>query len=307
MTLITTNSWTDKHYEGMRDVLQFRVGSQVTSHTGNGNLPARLETNARFPTDRIAATREFNFRSHMDMMWGINSYHLDDAMSRVLMRPPLGTVEKYVFRSDGMGDMSGGMSSMSGMGSKGSASGSSTHTSHHGMGGTGGTNNNMGAMSGMNGLGDTKGMIGMGANAPSSASSALPAMASSASSSSHSSHHGAGGISGMESAQNMGSMSGMNDMGGNSSPSLASAAPAMSSDTKSSSQSSHHGHGGMPGIDSSMSKGMNMKLRRRQVLGMTTSFGNMGMSKLTNEHRDHGGSWTHAVHLHLVVSASVVT
>jgi hypothetical protein len=49
----------------------------------------------------------------MDMMWGINGFHMDDPMKRVLMRPPLGTIEKYVLKSAGMGM---GMGMMGGAG-----------------------------------------------------------------------------------------------------------------------------------------------------------------------------------------------
>src|ERR1700760_1464473 len=117
--------------------MQFRVGQTVSSEEGNGNLPTNFNLNLKFPEDRIAVTREFKLMSHMDMMWGINSYHMDDPMKRVMMRPPLGTIEKIVFKSGGMS-----MSSMSGMmGGSGSSHGGSM---------TGSTSS--GGSSGMNGM-----------------------------------------------------------------------------------------------------------------------------------------------------------
>jgi hypothetical protein len=105
--------WSDKEYRESDKMMQFRVGRTVSSYAGNEPLPPRFAINiTRFPADRIAATREFNLDSHMDMMWGINGFHMDDPMKRVLMRPPLGTVEKYVLKSSGMGMgmMGGGQS-----------------------------------------------------------------------------------------------------------------------------------------------------------------------------------------------------
>lgn len=168
LTMRASNMWTDKAYEGMDEVMQFRVGQTVKSQEGNGPLPSKLAVNIRFPSDRVSATREFKLISHMDMMWGINSYHMDDAMQRVLMRPPLGTIEKYIFRSDGMsmGNMGGGSSggmhgAKTGSDSQTSMKGSgSTHSSHHG-GVMMGQSQGMSAVnSGMNGK--TMGHGGMG-------------------------------------------------------------------------------------------------------------------------------------------------
>jgi hypothetical protein len=109
-----TNMWSDKEYRDSDKMMQFRVGRAVSSRAGNEPLPPRFAVNVtKFPAGRVAATRKFDLDSHMDMMWGINGFHMDDPMGRVLMRPPLGTVEKYVLKSSGgmgMGMMGGGQS-----------------------------------------------------------------------------------------------------------------------------------------------------------------------------------------------------
>jgi hypothetical protein len=115
LTLRATNSWSDKAYEGMGDVMQFNVGQSVSSNNGNGAIPKEFSVNLKFPMGRISATREFKLVSHMDTMWGINSWHMDNALKRILMRPPLGTIEKYVFKSEGMTMKMGSGMNMSGM------------------------------------------------------------------------------------------------------------------------------------------------------------------------------------------------
>jgi hypothetical protein len=106
--------WSDKEYRDSDKMMQFRVGRTVSSHIGNEPLPPRFAVNTtRFPSDRVSATREFNLDSHMDMMWGINGFHMDDPMKRLLMRPTLGTMEKYILKSSGMG-MGMGMGMMGG-------------------------------------------------------------------------------------------------------------------------------------------------------------------------------------------------
>jgi hypothetical protein len=124
----------------MDEVMRFNVGQSVSSSEGNGAIPKEFSVSLKFPVSRISATREFKLVSHMDMMWGINSWHMDNAMKRILMRPPLGTIEKYVFRSEGMTMNMGNGNNMMGnnnnnmMGGHGGMSGSNTASSHHGGG-----------------------------------------------------------------------------------------------------------------------------------------------------------------------------
>jgi bilirubin oxidase len=103
VTLTTKNMWTDTAYSGMDDVLRFVVGKNVSDENANARLTRQFNLDLKFPSDvKVAAERTFDLKSHMDTTWGLNQYHMDDPMSRVMMRPPLGTVEKYTFKSSGM-------------------------------------------------------------------------------------------------------------------------------------------------------------------------------------------------------------
>jgi bilirubin oxidase len=193
----THNTFADTAFEGMDKAMQFRVGESVGSQEGNGDLPNAFKVNLKFPEDRVAATREFKLMSHMDTMWGINSYHMDDPMKRVMMRPPLGTIEKIKFLSGGMS-----MSGMSGMmgGSKSSGSSSSSSSSNSG--------GHMGSST---------------SSSTSSSSSGMMGSTSSTGMSGHNSHHGGGGSTNMGmnmKKRQINSMSGMNmdmnSMGGGS-------------------------------------------------------------------------------------------
>jgi bilirubin oxidase len=109
VTLSTKNMWTDTAYAGMDDVLRFVVGRSANEEISNERAIRPFDIDIKFPSDvKIAAERTIVLQSHMDMMWGLNSFHMDDALSRVMMRPPLGTVEKYTFKSAGMGMSTGG-------------------------------------------------------------------------------------------------------------------------------------------------------------------------------------------------------
>jgi len=246
----------------MTDVLQFNVGESASSNEGNGQLLKRFEVNLKFPMDRISAKREFTLMSHMNMMWGINSNHMDDPMKRILMRPPLGTIEKYVFKSEGMGmtGSSGGM--MGGMGSSSTseelpASGSepsSTHSSHHGGNNEGGMTGHSGGMMGMSMIKrlvkflnrrQINSMIGTNSN-------------------------DLGNVIGRKVWNHMGNAQG---------------------------RQSHHS-GTMGGINGMMDPWSRVKaLQKRQMMG-----GMMGGSGGSMHVMIKDGYWTHAMHLHLVVS-----
>ncbi|KAF2434479.1 Cupredoxin [Tothia fuscella] len=144
LTLTTTNAWTDTAYADTDQIMRFVVGKTVSDQTGNAALPSRFNYDMKFPTDtRIAAERTIKLDSHMDSVWGMNGIHHDDAMSRVMMRPPLGTVEKYTFKSTGMGMTTGGRTGSadpslkpdSASGGMGGMMGGGNMASHHGGGG----------------------------------------------------------------------------------------------------------------------------------------------------------------------------
>jgi hypothetical protein len=275
LTARATNMWTDKAYEGMEEVLQFRVGKIVTRDEGNAPLPARFDVNLRFPEDRIAATREFKLVSHMDMMWGINSYHMDDTMKRILMRPPLGTIEKYVFRSDGMG-----MGSSMGGGMNGGSSGSSGSAM---MGGHNGMMENNGGSSGSSGsmmMGGHGGMMENNGGAMSGNSSTA-----------HSSHHGGGGMMGMGMMKNIYRR-------------LVDATGTWSLHRRQLSNTSNQSGmiGSKNGIKNSGSWSRVKSLLRRQMNNMMGGNGSSMSNMMGNQTMmQMGGYWTHAMHLHLVV------
>ncbi|QDS74756.1 hypothetical protein FKW77_001322 [Venturia effusa] len=109
ISLSTKNLWSDTAYAGLDEVLRFVVGKSSEGVPIDEKATHSFHVDLKFPGDlKIAAERTIVLQSHMDMMWGLNSFHMDDAMSRIMMRPPLGTVEKYTFRSAGMGMTTGG-------------------------------------------------------------------------------------------------------------------------------------------------------------------------------------------------------
>jgi hypothetical protein len=245
--MYTTNMWTDTAFADSDKVMQFRVGNSVTDETNNEQLPQRFEIDIKFPSDKVTAARNFTMVSHMDVMWGIDSYHMDDPMKRILMRPPLGTIEKYTFKSSGMG-MSMGSAGVDGMMMNGMMMGGKSN----GMPGINMGGNSGGHHSGM----AANGMSGSAIDGKSNDHKAMPTTANNIGNSGFSGHghHGSG----------MGSMAGM-----------------------------------MRAIKRSLwlqnvDVDPETKLEKRQSM-MGGSGSGMRMGSM---------SWTHAIHLHLVVSAA---
>jgi hypothetical protein len=272
----TPNVFADQAYQGMDKAMQFRVGHGVSSNEGNGDLPAAFNVNIKFPEDRIAVTRNFKLMSHMDMMWGIGKYHMDDPMQRVMMKPPLGTVEKIVFQSGGVS--MGGMSGMHG----GSSSGS-------GEQGTPGSKSSggSGAMPGMSGSSETSVSTGI-------------------SSSTHQSHHGGGSMGGASASSSMGmeSMSGPASTGGHGS----SVSMDMQSNKNPASESMPGHEGGASNIPSHgpdmsiMNHGSSSTIdmsshhppsKRQTDMNMESMMSSMSNPKKPDY-------WSHSMHLHLV-------
>jgi bilirubin oxidase len=112
LMLRTTNTWTDTAYMETDDLMQINVSAANTSDHRKSISRAwttSLSSDSKFPANpKIAATRNFKLDSHMDMLWGINGLHHDDPMSRVLLKPALGTIDKITFQSNGMGRWTGG-------------------------------------------------------------------------------------------------------------------------------------------------------------------------------------------------------
>jgi bilirubin oxidase len=158
VTFTTKNMWSDTDYSGMDDVLRFVVAGSPAKTAGNERATRPFVVDLKFPDDvKVAAERTIVLQSHMDRTWGFNSFHMDDAMSRVMMRPPLGTVEKYTFKSAGMGMTTGGKTGSSDPLLHG---GASSPSSSGGMEGMMGSSRNivkrqMGGMMGSSGSGSS--------------------------------------------------------------------------------------------------------------------------------------------------------
>ncbi|KAE9962758.1 hypothetical protein BLS_010059 [Venturia inaequalis] len=151
ITLTTKNMWSDTAYEGMNDVLRLVVEGPSKGVVSSEKATRLFDVDLKFPDDvKVAAERTIVLQSHMDRKWGLNSFHMDDPMSRVMMRPPLGTVEKYTFKSAGMGMTTGGKTGSSDPLLK-AASGSVSSGMGGMMGGNGGGGMMEGGMGGHHG------------------------------------------------------------------------------------------------------------------------------------------------------------
>lgn len=92
--------FADVDYAGSDKLLQFRVGTTVTSASNNGTLPAQL---VDIPELKIppSATQTFIFSRKVGAPWAINGKSWLDPENRILANPPLGTVQNWVFRGAG--------------------------------------------------------------------------------------------------------------------------------------------------------------------------------------------------------------
>jgi hypothetical protein len=99
LTLAHTTIFADTDYVGSDKVMRFKVGKTVTDRSNNGPIPKKL-VDIKFPTNPVVE-RTFNFVRNIGQPWTINGKPWSNPMSRVQMKPPLGTVEKYVLRGTG--------------------------------------------------------------------------------------------------------------------------------------------------------------------------------------------------------------
>lgn len=100
LTLAHTTLWVDTDHLGSDKVMQFRVSSTVTDNSNNGPLPAKL-VNVQFPKDLPAVTQTFNFARNIGQPWTINGRPFSDVSNRIIAKPQLGTIEKYILRGNG--------------------------------------------------------------------------------------------------------------------------------------------------------------------------------------------------------------
>lgn len=100
LTLAHTTIWADTDYVGSDKVMQFTVGGAVSDQSNNGPLPAKL-VDVKFPRDLPTVNKTFTFVRNIGQPWTINGKAFSDVMNRVVAKPQLGTVEKYIFRGAG--------------------------------------------------------------------------------------------------------------------------------------------------------------------------------------------------------------
>lgn len=86
---------------GTDKVMQFRVGNTISDTSGNGPIPGSL-IDLKLPADTAGlAEKNFRFDRFIGSGWVINGRSFEDPLSRILANPPLGTVEKWLFRGAG--------------------------------------------------------------------------------------------------------------------------------------------------------------------------------------------------------------
>lgn len=100
LTMSQQTLFADVDYAGSDKLLQFRVGTAVTSAANNGALRSQLVDIPALKTPP-SATQTFIFSRKIGAPWTINGKSWTDPVSRILANPPLGTVAKWVFRGAG--------------------------------------------------------------------------------------------------------------------------------------------------------------------------------------------------------------
>lgn len=81
----------DEDYNSTDKVMQFVVGTQVTSQQGNGNVPSALR-DVPFPPRKNGIDRSFKF-GKSGGQWTVNGVTFADVQNRILAKPQRGQVE----------------------------------------------------------------------------------------------------------------------------------------------------------------------------------------------------------------------
>jgi len=105
LTLKSADTFADTKFLGTGDVLQFRVGHQVTSQKGNGPLPAKL-VDLDLPVNHDVVDQHFEFGFGPKGPppageWTINNRSFADAKNRIIRNVPRGTTEKWTLHGGG--------------------------------------------------------------------------------------------------------------------------------------------------------------------------------------------------------------
>jgi FtsP/CotA-like multicopper oxidase with cupredoxin domain len=76
-------------------VMRFIVGSTTSDDSNNGDIPPTLSSSIDWPAHHDEVDKEFRFQQGGADSWTINGVSFSDPNSRVLARPPQGTVERW--------------------------------------------------------------------------------------------------------------------------------------------------------------------------------------------------------------------
>jgi bilirubin oxidase len=92
-------------FENTDKVMRFVVGDRVTDDSHNGPVPDVLNPKLAIPKkeDQTKVDQVFNFQMGGAATWTINGVGFNDPNSRVLAKPPQGTVELWELRHTGGG------------------------------------------------------------------------------------------------------------------------------------------------------------------------------------------------------------
>lgn len=91
----------DEDYNSTDKVMQFVVGTSVTSDQGNGDLPTKLR-DVPFPPSKSGVDRKFKFeRSNGE--WQVNGVTFSDVNNRILAKPPRSAIEIWELENGGGG------------------------------------------------------------------------------------------------------------------------------------------------------------------------------------------------------------
>lgn len=92
-------------FENTDKVMRFVVGNSVSDDSNNGPVPDTLNPDVDFPEkeNQTEVDQVFNFQQGGDAIWTINGVAFSDPNSRILARPPQGSVELWELRHTGGG------------------------------------------------------------------------------------------------------------------------------------------------------------------------------------------------------------
>lgn len=91
----------DEDYNSTDKVMQFVVGTEITSDQGNGALPAKLR-DVPFPPSKTGVDRTFKFE-RTNGEWKVNGVTFSDINNRILAKPPRGAIEIWELQNGGGG------------------------------------------------------------------------------------------------------------------------------------------------------------------------------------------------------------